>query len=91
MAAASDKLLGNPRYPNMAEDLARSIRVLKHLKPDIFLDGHPEEFYGPKLARLRAGESPNPLLDHGGFAKYLAEAEADLQRRLKDERSGRTP
>ena len=91
MAAAGVKLLGNPRYPNMAEDLARSIQVLKQLKPDIFLDGHPEEFYADKLARLRAGESPSPLLDHGGFAKYLAEAEADLQRRLNEERAGRTP
>ena len=91
MAGAGLKLLANPRYPNMAEDLARSIRVLKNLKPDIFLDGHPEELYASKLARLRAGESPNPLLDRGGFAKYLAEAEADLQRRLKDERGGRTP
>jgi hypothetical protein len=91
MAGAGLKLLGNPRYPNMAEDLARSIRVLKKLKPDIFLDGHPEEFYASKLARLRAGESPNPLVDRGGFAKYLAEAEADLQHRLEDERSGWTP
>lgn len=91
MARAGIKLLGNPRYPAMADDLARSIRVLKNLKPDIFLDGHPEEFYASKLARLRAGESPNPLVDRGGFAKYLAEAEADLQRRLKDERGGGTP
>ena len=91
MAAAGDKLLGDPRYPTRADDLARSIRVLKGLKPDIFLDGHPEEFYLPKLAQLRAGESPSPLLDHGGYAKYLAEAEADLQRRLREERAARAP
>jgi len=90
MAAAGDKLL-DPRYPTRVDDLTRSIRVLAAQKPDIFLDGHPEEFYLPVLARLRAGESPNPLIDRGGFAKYLAEAEADLQRRLRDERRARSP
>jgi glyoxylase-like metal-dependent hydrolase (beta-lactamase superfamily II) len=90
-AAAAVKLLGNPRYPTMVEDLTRSLRVLKALKPDIFLDGHPAEMFAGKLARVRAGEVPSPLVDHAGYVKYLAEAEADLQRRLHDERAGRKP
>ncbi|HEU4730865.1 MAG TPA: subclass B3 metallo-beta-lactamase [Kofleriaceae bacterium] len=85
-AAAGVKLFGNPRYPTMADDLARSLRVLKGLSPDIYLDGHPEEIFAGKLARLRAGELPNPLVDRAGYARYLAECEADLQRRLREER-----
>jgi glyoxylase-like metal-dependent hydrolase (beta-lactamase superfamily II) len=90
-AAADMKLIGNPHYPTAVEDLTRSLRVLKALTPDIFLDGHPAEMFAGKLARLRAGEVPNPLVDHAGYRTYLAEAEADLQRRLKAERGARTP
>jgi len=90
-AAAGMKLIANPQYPNTVEDLTRSLRVLKALKPDIFLDGHPAEMFAGKLARVRAGEVPSPLVDHAGYLKYLAEAEADLQQRLRDERAGRKP
>jgi glyoxylase-like metal-dependent hydrolase (beta-lactamase superfamily II) len=87
-AAAGVKLLGNKQQPTLPDDLARSLRVLKALNPDIYLDGHPEEIFAGKIPRLRAGESPNPLVDHAGYRKYLAECEADLQHRLQQERSG---
>lgn len=87
-AAAGVKLLGSKQQPTLADDLARSLRVLKALSPDIYLDGHPEDILAGKIARLRAGEIPNPLVDHAGYRKYLADCEADLQRRLQQERSG---
>ncbi|HZJ64039.1 MAG TPA: subclass B3 metallo-beta-lactamase, partial [Kofleriaceae bacterium] len=86
-AAAGVKLLGNKPYPAMAEDLARSLAVLKHLTPDIYVDGHPADMFAGKLARLRAGEQPSPLVDRAGYARYLAECEADLQHRLAEERA----
>jgi glyoxylase-like metal-dependent hydrolase (beta-lactamase superfamily II) len=87
-AAAGVKLLGSKQQPTLADDLARSLRVLKALSPDIYLDGHPEEIFAGKVARLRAGDVPNPLVDHAGYRKYLADCESDLQRRLQQERSG---
>jgi glyoxylase-like metal-dependent hydrolase (beta-lactamase superfamily II) len=87
-AAAGVKLLGSKQQPTLADDLARSLRVLKALNPDIYLDGHPEEIFAGKLARLRAGDVPSPLVDQAGYRKYLAECEADLQHRLQQERSG---
>jgi glyoxylase-like metal-dependent hydrolase (beta-lactamase superfamily II) len=87
-AAAGEKLIDNKWYPTMVDDLARSLRVLKALTPDIYLDGHPEEIFGGKIPRLRAGEVPNPLVDHAGYRKYLAEAEADYHHRLQEERRG---
>lgn len=66
----------------------RSLRVLKALSPDIYLDRHPEEIFAGKVARLRAGEAPNPRVDRAGYRKYLADCEADLQRRLQQERGG---
>jgi metallo-beta-lactamase class B len=85
-AAAGVKLLGSKQQPTMADDLARSLRVLKALTPDIYLDGHPEEIFAGKIDRLRAGAVPNPLVDHAGYARYLADCEADLRRRLQAER-----
>jgi glyoxylase-like metal-dependent hydrolase (beta-lactamase superfamily II) len=87
-AAAGVNLLGSKQQPTLADDLARSLRVLQGLNPDIYLDGHPEEIFAGKIARLRAGEVPNPLVDHAGYRKYLADCEADLQRRLAQERTG---
>jgi glyoxylase-like metal-dependent hydrolase (beta-lactamase superfamily II) len=87
-AAAGVKLLGSKQQPTLADDLARSLRVLKALDPDIYLDGHPEDILAGKIARLRAGEVPSPLVDHAGYRKYLAGCEADLQHRLEQERSG---
>jgi metallo-beta-lactamase class B len=85
-ANASVKLLHNQRHPTIVEDLARTIRVLKALKPDIYLTGHPEDIFAGKLERLRAGEDPNPLVDPGGYAAFIAEAEADYVQRLRKER-----
>lgn len=90
-AAAGMKLLGNPQMPHAADDLARSLRVLKALTPDIYLDGHPEDIFAGKLDRLRAGVQPNPLVDPAGYRKYLADCEADLQHRLQQERGATTP
>jgi metallo-beta-lactamase class B len=85
-ANASVKLLHNKRHPTIVEDLARTIRVLKALKPDIYLTGHPEDIFAGKLERLRAGEEPNPLVDPSGYAAFIAEAEADYVQRLRKER-----
>lgn len=86
-AAGGVKLLDNKVYPAMATDLARSLAVLKRLTPDIYVDGHPADMFAGKLARLRAGEQPSPLVDRAGYARYLAECEADLQHRLAEERA----
>jgi metallo-beta-lactamase class B len=87
-AAKGVPLVGNKLQPTIADDLARSLRVLGALTPDIYLDGHPQDIYGPRLARLRAGEVPSPLVDPAGYRSYLAECQADLDQRLQRERAG---
>lgn len=89
IANASVALLDNKRHPTIASDLAHALSVLKSLKPDIYLMGHPEELFAGKLDRLRQGASPNPLLDRGGYRKLLEEAEDNYQSRLRNERSAR--
>ena len=42
---AGYKLVGNAKYPGIAEDFARTFRVLKSLHCDIFLGAHGD-YYG---------------------------------------------
>ncbi|MEO7730766.1 MAG: subclass B3 metallo-beta-lactamase [Kofleriaceae bacterium] len=86
-ANAGVKLLANPRHPTIVEDLARTYRVLKTLKPDIYLTGHPADIFAGKLDRIRAGAIPNPLVDPTGYAALIAEGEADYVARLGAERA----
>ena len=65
------KLVNNPDYPNIAEDYARSFKVLKSLHCDVPLGSHPGMFnMQEKYAKL--GKGPNPFIDPKG---YLAEVQ----------------
>lgn len=82
------KLLGNARHPGIADDYARAFRVLKELKPDVFLAQHPA-IYGmaDKMKRLKAGALPNPFIDPEGYRRVVDEAEASYLEQLKREKS----
>ena len=82
------RLLGNQRYPNIAEDYARTFRTLKRLKPDVFLAQHPSIYrMAEKLQRLRAGARENPFIDREGYRQVVNEAEGTYLRQLKEETS----
>ena len=80
------RLLGNQRYPRIAEDYARTFRTLKRLQPDVFLAQHPS-IYGmaEKLQRLKAGARENPFIDREGYRQVVNEAEGKYLRQLKEE------
>ena len=81
------RLIGNVRHPAIAEDYARTFRTLKALKVDVFLAQHPS-IYGmaEKMARLKAGSSPNPFIDPDGYRRVIAEAEAVYLKQLEQEK-----
>jgi metallo-beta-lactamase class B len=80
------KLVGNTIHPQIAEDYARTFRVLKELKPDIFLAQHPSMFdMEGKAARLKPG-APNPFVDPQGYATFVAENEKAYLTRLAEDR-----
>jgi metallo-beta-lactamase class B len=83
------KLLGNPRHPTIADDLGHSLRALERLDPDIFLTGHPEELLAGMRKRRRAGAVPDPLVNRDEYHRYVGEARADLEQRLRAERAAR--
>jgi metallo-beta-lactamase class B len=81
------RLTNNPKYPGIAEDYAKTFRVLKSLPCDVFLGSHASFFDGlGKADRLRKGAKKNPFIDPQGYKDYVAQNEAKLQEQLRRER-----
>jgi metallo-beta-lactamase class B len=80
-------LTNNPKYPNIAEDYAKTFRVLKSLPCDVFLASHAS-FYGglEKAERLKKGETPNPFIDPKGYREHLERREKMYLDQLARER-----
>ena len=70
------QLVHNTDYPEMADDFARTFRVLKSLDCDIFLGAHGA-YYGleEKYAQLKVGVKGNPFVDPQGYRKFVADRE----------------
>jgi metallo-beta-lactamase class B len=69
------KLVNNSDYPGMSQDFARTFKVLKSLKPDIYLGAHGNYYrMEDKYAKLKPGAA-NPFVDPEGYKAYVAEKE----------------
>ena len=68
-------LVNNKDYPSIADDYARSFKVLRALPVDVFLGAHGS-FYGlqAKYAKRQEGGA-NPFIDPAGFKTYLDDKE----------------
>jgi len=84
------KLVGNAKYPQIAEDYERTFRVLKALPCDVFLGAHGD-YYGmeAKFARMGHGAA-NPFIDPEGYKSYVAEKEHTFREELQKQ-SGTQP
>ena len=84
---AGFKLVGNAKYPQIADDFARTFRVLKSLPVDIFLGAHGGYFdMEAKVARIAPGQ-PSPFIDKTGYAAYVADRQAAFERELAKQRA----
>src|SRR6266540_3374144 len=82
------RLVGNPRYPAIAEDYARTFRILEGLQGEVFLAAHASLYDGAgKAQRLRAGERPNPLVDPAGYRRAVQEARGRFEEQLAREKA----
>jgi metallo-beta-lactamase class B len=83
------KLVNNPKYPNIVEDYTRTWRILRSLPCDIFLGAHGSYFdMDDKLARLKAGEKPNPFIDPKGYRGFIDGTEGNYLKQLAAEKNG---
>jgi metallo-beta-lactamase class B len=81
------RLVGNPRYPAIAEDYARTFRILEGLQGEVFLGAHASLYDGAgKAQRLRAGERPNPFVDPAGYRRAVREARGRFEAQLAREK-----
>ncbi len=84
------KLIGNPRYPAIADDYGRTFRVLRILPCDVFLGAHGG-YYDmlDKFARMKAGAAENPFIDPEGYRRFVDDSEANFERLHAKEKAGR--
>ena len=72
-------------YPGIAQDFARTFRVLHSLPCDIFLGAHGSYFgLKNKLPRL-AQEGPKVFVDPAGYKQFVAKGQAAFEAALKKE------
>ncbi len=81
------RLVDNARHPTIIEDYARTFRVLRELKSEIFLAQHPNMFdMEGKASRIKPG-APNPFVDPRGYEAFVAENEKAYLARLAADRA----
>jgi metallo-beta-lactamase class B len=81
-------LVGNKKYPGIAQDYEKTFQVLNSLPVDVFLGAHGA-YYGmdAKYAKLKPG-SPNPFIDPAGYKAYIADREAAFRKELAKQQAG---
>lgn len=82
------RLVDNQDYPEIANDFAKTFKILNGLKCDIFLGAHGG-YYGmvEKYERLKKGDAKNPFIDPDGYQAYVAQKEKAYRDKLAKQRS----
>jgi metallo-beta-lactamase class B len=83
-------MLNNKGYPTVSDDFARTFKVLRSLKCDIYLGAHGG-YYGmlAKYERMKRGEQPNPFIDPAGYIAHIDRAEKIYLDQLARERAAK--
>lgn len=85
------KLVGNPLYPQIAQDYERMFRVLRALPCNYFLGAHGNYFdIEAKYARMKEG-APSPFIDADGYKKYVAQKEQEFRVELAKQKAAAKP
>ncbi len=80
------KLVNNADYPQIADDYARTFKVLRSLPCDIPLGSHPP-MYGMEAKYAKLGKGPNPFIDPDGYKEELAINENVFRRTLAQQQA----
>jgi hypothetical protein len=81
-------VISNPRHRTVVEDTFRTFNYLKAEKvPDLYLVGHPQAMFAGKVDRIKAGQTPHPLLNGEAWTKQIIDAQAQFEKRVADERA----
>jgi len=83
------KLLHNARYPEIANDYARTFERQKALACDVFLSSHASQYGLHKKYTPGAAYDPGRFVDPAGYRAAVESAENSYRRQLADERAGK--
>ena len=83
------KLLHNARYPEIANDYARTFERQKALACDIFLSSHASQYGLHKKYTPGAAYDPERFVDPAGYRAAVESAENSYRRQLAEERAGK--
>ena len=83
------KLVGNARYPGIAEDYARTFERQKALACDVFLSSHASQYGLHRKYTPGAAYDPQRFVDPAGYRRAVEGAENAYRRQLAEERAGK--
>lgn len=82
--------VGNAKYPQIADDYAKTYATFKSIKADVFLASHGQFFdLLGKAEKLRAGAKPNPFIDPQGYRQFVTQITRQFEKKLQDERAAK--
>lgn len=85
-------LVGNKKYPGIAEDYEKTFRELKALPVDIFLGAHGDYYGMPaKYEKMQAGAGTAAFVDPAGYKAYIANREDAYRKNLARQKAGGKP
>jgi len=84
-------LVGNAKYPRIAQDYVKTFALLKSLPCDLFLGAHGAYFgLQAKYEKLKAG-GPNPFIDPAGYRAYVSERESAFRKEWERQQKNLSP
>ena len=83
------KLLHNARYPEIANDYARTFERQKALACDMFLSSHASQYGLHKKYTPGAAYDPERFVDPAGYRAAVESSENSYRRQLAEERAGK--
>jgi metallo-beta-lactamase class B len=81
------RLVDNKDYPEIADDFAKTFKVLKALPCDVFLGAHGAYYNMPaKFARIKSDEQ-SPFIDPVGYQDYVGLKEQAFRKTLAEQKA----
>lgn len=81
VTAPDYQLVGNPRHPDAVDDFRQTFRILRDLRPDVFLASHGS-FFDLLGKRARMGDGRNPFIDPERWARFLDRSEKRIEEQI---------
>jgi metallo-beta-lactamase class B len=83
LTASPYKLTNNEKYPDIVQDVRRTLEQLRGMKADVLLASHGFYFdLEGKAARQKPG-APNPFVDPSELGRHVREMEKDFEEALQ--------